>query len=162
MPSKRRGINRQRVTKKDAAKDDFFGIDEQRPSAHWGLHVLAGAVCVIFAIWVWMLNPIPQIHGDQISIVTMVLSEEHPDNFARDPIYSGRAADFYPPLPRAIVGSFIKKFGVIGGHRVLQLPLSIAYLFVMYGVLYYLTRSVPAALLMALASIIWRWSLGEG
>lgn len=161
MSSKRRGINRQQITKKDTPKDDFFGIDEGRSSAHWGLHVLAGSVCVIFAIWVWMLNPIPQIHGDQLNIVTMVLSKEHPDNFARDPVYAGRAADSYPPLWRGIIGSVIKKFGIIGGHRVMQFPLSVAYLFVMYGTLYYLTRSVPAALLVTLASLIWRWSLGE-
>lgn len=108
-----------------------------------------------------MLNPIPQIHGDQINVVTMVLSKEHPENFARDTIYSGRAADSYPPLWRGIIGTFTKKFGIIGGHRVLQLPFSIAYMLVMYGVLYYLTRSVPAALLVALGSVIWRWSLGE-
>jgi hypothetical protein len=160
MPSKRRGINRQQITKKDAAKDDFFGIDEGRSSAHWGLHILAGVVCVIFAIWVWMLNPTPQIHPDQMNIVTMVLSKEHPDNFARDLIYGGKAADFYPALPRAIIGGLIRKFGIIGGHRVAQFPLSVAYLFVMYGTLYYLTRSVPAALLVTLASLIWRWSLG--
>lgn len=160
MPSKRRGINRQQIAKKDATKDDFFGIDEQRSSVRWSLHVLAGVVCVIFAGWVWLLNPIPQIHGDQINIVTMVLSKEHPDNFARDPVYAGRAADFYPPLWRAIIGSLIKKFGIIGGHRVAQFPLSVAYLFVMYGTLYYLTRSVPAALLVTPASLIWRWSLG--
>lgn len=161
MTSKRRGINRQQITKKDAAKNDFWGIDEQQRSAHWSLHALASVVCIIFAIWVWLLNPIPQIHPDQINIVTMILSKQHPDNFARDPIYTGGAADFYPPLWRGIIGSFIKKFGFIGGHRMLQLLLSIAYMLVMYGVLYYLTRSVPAALLVTLASVPWRWSLGE-
>lgn len=160
MPSKRRGINRQQITKKDAAKDDFFGIDEQWPLAHWGLHVLAGVVFVIFAIWVWLLNPVPQIHPDQMNIVTMILSKEHPDNFTRDTVFSSRAAEFYPPLSRGIISSFIKRFGLIGGHRVIQFPLSIAYLLVMYGTLYYLTRSVPAAVLVTLASLIWRDSMG--
>jgi len=161
MSSTNRGIKKRRIAKKDATKDDFFGIDKQWSSAHWSLHVLAGVLCVFFAIWVWMLNPVPQIHGDQTNIVTMVLSKEHPENFARDTIYAEGAADFYPPLPRKIINSFIKKFGIIGGFRVAQFPLSIAYLLVMYGVLYYLTRSVPAALLVALASIIWRWSLPQ-
>ena len=147
--------------KKNACGDVFFQIDTERSPAHKGLHILAGALCVIFALWVWMLNPIPQIHGDQMNIVTMVLTTKHPDNFARDPVYTGKVAKPYPLFPRLITAGFIKRFGIIGGHRMIQLPLSIAYLFVMYGVLYYLTRSVPGAVLVTLASVIWRWSVGE-
>jgi hypothetical protein len=161
MSSVNRDIREKQITKKDTARDDFFEIKQEQPSAHWGFHILAGAVCVIFALWVWMLNPIPQIHGDQMNIVTMVLTTKHPDNFARDPVYTGKVAKSYPLLPRLITTGFIKKFGIIGGHRAAQFPLSIAYLFVMYGVLYYLTRSVPGAVLVTLASVIWRWSVGE-
>jgi len=161
MSSTNHSLKKQKFTKKKTAGGDFFEITQERSSAHWSLHTLAGVVCFIFAIWVWMLNPIPQIHPDQINIVTMILSKQYPDNFDRDPIYAGESADFYPPLWRGIIGSFMKKFGIIGGHRVLQLLFSIAYMLVMYGVLYYLTRSIPAALLVTLASVIWRWSLGE-
>jgi len=156
-----RSVKEQHNAKKNAVREVFFEIDENRPFAHWGLHVLAGIVCVVFALWVWLLNPVPQIHGDQVNLATMVISKEHPENFVKDTIYSGSAANFYPPLPRAIVRSFINKFGIIGGHRAAQFPLSIAYLLVMYSVLYYLTRSVPASVLVACASIIWRWSLPE-
>jgi hypothetical protein len=151
---------KQQTMKKDAAKNDFFGIDEQRPSAHWSLHVPAVVICVIYASWVWLLNPDPYIHGDQLNIVTMVMAKEHPKNFSRDIVYSGKGADYYPFLPRSIIGTMINKFGIIGGHRVLQFAMSIIYLFSMYGVLYFLTRSVPASLLVALFSIAWRWSLG--
>ena len=150
-----------RIAKRDAISDGLFEINDGHFSIHWSLHLLAAAICIIFAIWVWMLNPIPQIHGDQINIVTMILSKENPDNFARDIIYAGRIADYYPVSMRWIISFFITKFGIIGGHRVLQFPLSIAYLLMMYGVLYYITRSVSASLLTALASIIWRWSMGE-
>lgn len=148
-------------TNKDSGGDDFFEIKRDRTSANRSLHILACVICVIFAWWVWMLNPTPQIHGDQMNIVTMVLSKEHPDNFARDPVWGGKTADSYPPLYRGIIATLISKFGIIGGHRLAQFPLSIAYLFVMYGALYYLTRSVPASVLVALASLIWRWSLAE-
>lgn len=163
MSSTNRGIHRQQPKRKSVAGDEFFGIDDRKSSAHWSLHLLAGVFCVIFAWWVWMLNPIPNIHGDQMNVVTMVLSKEHPDNFARDIVWGrgGKVADFYPFLSRMIVSGLIKKFGVIGGHRAAQFPLSIAYLFVMYGTLYYLIRSVPAALLVSLASMIWRWSMAE-
>lgn len=161
MSSTNHSLKKQKFTKKKTAGGDLFEITQEQSWAHWRLHALAAVVCVIFAVWVWLLNPIPQIHPDQINIVTMTFSKAHPDNFARDPVWGNRAADHYPPLPRGIISSLIKKFGIIGGHRAAQLPLSIAYLFVMYGILYYLTRSVPAALLVALASIIWRWSLGE-
>ncbi len=160
MASVNRGTQKQQITKKALDKYEFFEIKEERALAHWGYHVLAGVICVIFAMWLWVLNPVPEIHGDQINIVTMALSKGHPDNFIRDPIFSGKIADTYPPLPRLITDGLIKKFGVIGGHRVAQFPLSIAYLFVMYGTLYYLTRSVPGALLVTLGSVIWRWSLG--
>jgi len=130
--------------------------------ARWGWHILAAVLCIIFAWYVWMLNPTPLLYGDQINIVSAVLSKQCPENFTSDPVWGGgKAADYYPPLWRAIVGVFIDKFGIIGGHRVMQFPLSVAYLFAMYGALYYLTRSVPAALLVALASIIWRWSMAE-
>jgi len=153
-------IQRQKITKKDAAKDDFFGIDEQRSSAHWGLHVLACVVCVIFAIWVWLLNPEDHLCPDQINIVTLQLAEEYPENFARDPIFSGNAAHFYPYLYRVIIKKFIDKFGLVGGHRILQFPLTIGYLVVMYFVLYALTRSVPASLIVTLFSSLWRDSMG--
>jgi len=146
MPSTNHSIKKQKFTKKKIAEKGFFEITQEQSRAHWRLHALAAVVCVIFAVWVWLLNPIPQIHPDQINIVTMILSKQYPDNFARDPVYGAGAADHYPPLPRGIISSLIKKFGIIGGHRVAQLPLSIAYLFVMYGILYYLTRSVPASL----------------
>ncbi len=146
---------------KETAKDVFFEIEGQQVKTPFRFHVLAGVICVIFAGYVWMLNPIPYIHGDQINIVTMILSKEHPENFARDTAFGGKAADFYPPLARGIIKIFINNFGVIGGHRVLQFPLSVIYLFVMYGVLYYLTRSVPASLLVTLASLMWRWTMAE-
>ena len=98
MSSKRHGINKQQITKEDAAKDNFFGLDVQQPLAHWGFHLLAGVICVVFAMWLWMLNSTPQIHDDQLNVVTMVLSEQYPENFSRDPIWSDHAADFYPPL----------------------------------------------------------------
>ena len=161
MASKDISFKDRHIKMKAASGNDFFEIDENQPFAHWGLHVLAGILCVVFALWVWLLNPTPQIHGDQVNLVTMVISKEHPENFVKDTIYSGNAANFYPPLPRAVIRSFINKFGIIGGHRVAQLPLSIAYLLVMYSVLYYLTRSVPTAVLVACTSIIWRWSLPE-
>lgn len=160
MPSKRRGINRQQIAKKDAAKDDFFGIDEQRSSAHRSLHVLACVVCVIFAGWVWLLNPIDRLFDDQLNVVTLQLAEEYPENFARDPIYGGNAADFYPHLYRVIIKKLTDKFGLVGGHLIAQFPLMVCYLVAMYFVLYALTRSVPAALLVALFSALWRDSMG--
>ena len=96
-------------------KHDFFEIDASQNPAHWPVHILTGIICVIFALWVWMLNPVPQIHGDQINIVTMNLSKEYPDNFARDLAYmNGTSANIYPLLPRKIIHTFVKKFGVIG------------------------------------------------
>lgn len=157
----RRDMKKQQIVKRDTISDGFFEIDDGRLCAGWGLHVLAGAICIFFAMWVWMLNPIAEIHGDQINIVTMVLSKKNPANFTRDIIFGGRMADNYPVLVRWIIGFFIEKFGVIGGHRVIQFPLSVTYLLVMYGVLYYLTRSVPAAVLTAMGSVMWRWSMGE-
>jgi hypothetical protein len=140
--------------------DDFFEI-EPTGKKNRRRHILAGLVMVIFAGWVWMLNPIPVIQGDQMNIVTMVVAKQHPDNFARDTIWAGRAADSYPPLIRGIISFFISKWGIIGGHRVAQFPLSLAFLFIMYGVLYYLTRSISASLITACCSMMWRWSLAE-
>jgi len=156
-----RRIKKRQVVSKNSTEAEFFEINQRQSSPACGLHVLAVVICIIFAVWVWMLNPIPQIHGDQINITTMILAKKYPDNFARDLIYAGKGADYYPALARWIIGFFIERFGVIGGYRAAQLPLSIAYLLVTYGVLYYLARSVPAALLTATASIIWRWSMGQ-
>jgi len=161
VASENQNMEKQQIADKASGKNEFFEVEQDRPLAHWGYHVLAGVICVIFAMWLWILNPVPEIHGDQINIVTMALSNEHPDNFVRDPIFSSKIADTYPLLPRLITDFLIDKFGVIGGHRVAEFPLSIAYLFVMYGILYYLTRSVPGALLVTLSSAIWRWSLGS-
>jgi hypothetical protein len=140
--------------------DDFFGI-EPAGGKNIHLHILAGLVMVIFAGWVWMLNPVPVIHGDQMNIVTMIETKQHPENFAKDTIWAGKAADSYPPLIRGIISFFISNWGIIGGHRVAQFPLSIAFLFIIYGSLYYLTRSVWASLITACCAIIWRWSMAE-
>ncbi|MBN1393350.1 MAG: hypothetical protein JW947_11195 [Sedimentisphaerales bacterium] len=141
-------------------KDDFFRLDEQRPSAHWSWHVLAVAVCIIFAIWVWLLNPGDSLSADQINIVTLQMVKEHPDNFSRDLVFSGNAGDFYPYLYRMLIKKATDQFGIAGGHLILQFPLALIYLVVMYFVLYSLTRSVPAALLTALFSCLWRSSMG--
>lgn len=159
MPKHRPGRTK-KVADMQPSQEDFFEIDVERASVHWSLHVFAGVVCVIFALWVWMLNPLPHIHGDRLNLATLVLMKAHPDNFVSDPFYSSEAVSFYPAVPQWIMGALISKFGVVGGHRAIQFPLCIAYLLVMYGVLYYLTRSAPAALLVALASVIWRDSLG--
>lgn len=140
--------------------DDFFGIElPAKDDRH--KHILAGLAIVIFAGWVWMLNPTPVIHGDQMNIVTMIIAKQHPENFVKDTIWSGKAADAYPILIRKTVSLFINTWGIIGGHRVLQIILSLVFLFIMYGVLYYLTRSVAASLITACCAIIWRWSLAE-
>ncbi|MBN1393351.1 MAG: hypothetical protein JW947_11200 [Sedimentisphaerales bacterium] len=151
---------KQSLTKKDTGENDFFGIDEQRLSTHWGWHVLAVTVCVIFTIWVWLLNPGNNLNPDQLNIVVMQLAKEYPENFARDPILSGNAADFYPYLYRIFISKVTEKFGITGGHLILQFPLTLTYLVVMYYVLYTLTRSVPAALLISLFSCLWRYSMG--
>ena len=160
MPKHRLG-RAERGTHKQPCENDYLlaGEENLRPVSGQ-VHVLCVGICVVFAVWVWMLNPIPQIHPDQMNVVTMILSQEHPENFARDPIYGNRPAISYPPLWRGMIDDFVKNFGIIGGHRMAQFPLSVAYLFVMYGALYYLTRSAPAAVLVALASLIWRNSLG--
>lgn len=153
-------IKKRKSQKASAIKDDFFELHREQTSTPWKLHFLAGILCIAFAMWVWMLNPVQQIYEDQINIVTMVFSEELPDNFARDPIWSNRVFQHYPSLARKTISFLIKRFGITGAHRVFQIPLSIAYLFAMYGTLYYLTRSVPAALVVSLFSMMWRWSLG--
>lgn len=134
--------------------------DEQSSPASRHVHIFCIGICVLFAIWVWLLNPIDMLYNDQLNIVTLQLAEDHPQNFANDPIYGGNASDFYPQLYRTIIKGLTEQFGLVGGHRAGQFPLMVGYLVVMYFVLYALTRSAAAAVVVALFSSLWHDCMG--
>ena len=102
----------------------------------------------------------PGLSSDQINIVTFQLAADHPEEFSRDPFFGSGSADFYPVVPPRAVGWLTDAFGIVGGHRVAQLPLMVAYLVIMYAVLHALTGSAPAALLVAMFSCQLHESMG--
>jgi len=152
--------NEKKQDKITSGRESFLIGDDNQPKASRSIHILCIGICIIFAIWVWLLNPIDRLFDDQLNIVTLQLTEDHPENFARDPIYGGNAGDFYPSAYQSIIRWLTNRFGLIGGHRIAQFPLMVAYLAVMYFVLYALTRSASAALLIALFSALWHDSMG--
>lgn len=160
MPKHRLGRAERGTHKQPCENDHLLAGEENLRPVSGQVQMLCVGICVIFAMWVWLLNPIDRLYDDQLNIVTLQLAEEYPENFARDPIYGGNAGDFYPQLYRAIINKLTNQFGLIGGHRIAQFPLMVTYLVVMYFVLYTLTRSVPAALLVSLFSALWQDSMG--
>lgn len=134
--------------------------DTLQGTVGWDSHAVAVVVCVLFAMWVWMRDTNDCLGGDQTNIVTAIKAMEHPDNFARDPIFKRGRPNWCPPVFLAITRAFVNAFGILGGHRVMQFLLVLGYLLSMYAVLYALTRSFAAALLVALFSSIRVNSLG--
>ncbi|MBN1346278.1 MAG: hypothetical protein JXQ73_26560 [Phycisphaerae bacterium] len=126
----------------------------------WLGHGVAVVLCVAFASSLWLRNSLTRIAGDQSNIVTMITAQDAPENFARDPFFSGTASAFYPPFFCSIMRWLIAHFGILGAHRVAQFPLTVIYLLVMYGALYAITRSTPAAVVVAMLSAQRLMSLG--
>ena len=160
MPKHRPGRTKKVADMQPSQEDFLLTGNENLPTVSGNMHLLCICICVIFAVWVWQLNPFEWLKDDQLNIVTLELAQEYQENFARDPVFGGNAGDFYPYLYRVSIKKFTDWFGLIGGHRFAQFPLMVGYLVVMYFVLYALTRSAPAALLVTLFSIFWRLSFG--
>ncbi len=131
-----------------------------KPSTPAWHHAATVSVLVVFACWVWLRDGTKQIGADQTNIVTMVLAQRQPDLFERDPFFSGESWRWYPWLARATTAWALDHYGIFGGHRVLQFPLVVGYLVVMYTALWWLTGSVPAAAVVAMLSSLRRNSLG--
>lgn len=140
--------------------DSPLSCDESPVPAKGYKHIFCIVICILFAVWLWLLNPANRVNFDQLNIVTFELTKSHPENFSKDPVFGGDSSGFYPSLYGKFIKVFVDKFGFYGGYRVLQFPLMVLYLLVMYWFLYTITGSVSAALLVALFSSIWHDSMG--